>query len=172
MDYISYILSNEEHSFAKEQGTLRRQNSQKQGRTQRNNFVGCENTKLNNDIIGAIGELCVAKYLELTDFLFPVLEEVKGSFDLPPNLEVKNTHGHNRRLLIYLNDNPRKIFISCTYQHPEVRIHGWNFGENVMRKEFIEDPQGTNRHAYFVPQKYLQPMDELKSFVQTLNLKK
>ena len=172
MTYISMILEPKDHERAVNQGRHRRQTCIQQNKIQRNNFVGTEDTKLKNDIVGAIGELCVAKYLGMEHLVFEELDEYRGSVDLPPNIDIKNTNGHGRRLIIYLNDNPGKIFVSCTYEEPETRIHGWCFGHEMMTKQFIDDPQGTNRPAYFIRQAYLRPMAELRSYLLSLGFAK
>lgn len=142
-----------------------------ENRIQRNNFKGSDQQKLDNDIAGAIGELAAARYLNLEQHLFVEPEQIKGSVDLPPNIDVKCPRGHNRRLIVYLNDDPNKIFVLATYEAEEVWLHGWTYGHRVMKDCFLEDPVG-GRPAYFVRPCVLHPMEQLKTFLIDLGYSK
>ena len=161
---VKIKLDQNDQDRAVEEGTKRRMHNIAKKRMQRNNFLGSEKQKLDNDIVGAIGELAAARYLNLEHHIFVEPERIKGSIDLPPNIDVKCPRGHNRRLIIYLNDNPKKIFVLATYKGQEVWLHGWTYGHRVMKDCFLEDPVG-GRPAYFVRPSVLHPIDQLKAFV-------
>lgn len=171
MTIIKIVLDTKEQQRAKDEGTKRRLRCIAENRIQRNNFLGTEQKKLENDIVGAIGELATAKYLNLERFAFKEPDQIKGSVDLPPNLDVKCPRGHGRRLIVYLNDDPQKIFVLATYEQPEVWLHGWTYGHRVMKDCFLEDPVG-GRPAYFVRPSVLLPMPTLKDYLVDLGYSK
>lgn len=111
------------------------------------------------DIAGAIGEMACAKYLNLKDQVF-VYNDNYGKFDLPPNIDVKTALGHNRRLPIFLDEDPLKLFVFATYAYEVIRLQGWILGRDGMRPEFIDNPVGRG-NSYYVPKFALKPMHEL-----------
>jgi len=168
---VKITLDESDHRLATTEGTKRRMKCISENRIQRNNFSGSEQTKLDNDIAGAFGELAAAKYLGLESHVFIEPLEIKGSVDLPPNIDVKCPRGHSRRLIIYINDDPNKIFLLATYEQPEVWLHGWTYGKRVMKDCFLEDPVG-GRPAYFVRPSVLHPMPLLKDYLTDLGYRK
>lgn len=168
---VKIKLAPDEYKRAADEGIKRRMRCIAEGRIQRNNFKGSDQQKLDNDIAGAVGELVAAQYLKLERHVFIEPEQIKGSVDLPPNIDVKCPRGHNRRLIVYLNDDPNKVFVLATYEQEEVWLHGWTYGHRVMKDYFLKDPVG-NRPAYFVNSSVLHPMQLLKDFVADLGYAK
>ena len=118
------------------------------------------------DIAGAIGEMAVAKCLGLEDFVF-TFNKNWGTYDLPPNLDVKTALGHSRRLHIFKDEKPNKIFVLATFAQETIKVWGWSYGGDVMLDEFIDNPTGRG-DAYFVPSKALQPITTLKAYLSDL----
>ncbi len=168
---VKIKLALDEYKRAAAEGTRRRINGKTKNWSKRNNYNASDQQKLDNDIAGAVGELAAAKYLNLVHHALVIPDKVVGSVDLPPNIDVKCPRGHNRRLIVYLNDNPNKIFVLATYEQKEVWLHGWTYGHQVMKDHFIKDPVG-GRPAYFVDSHALQPMQLLKDFVADLGYTK
>jgi len=133
----------------------------------RNNGPATGNAALQIHILGAIGELAVAEYLNLEKYVFAETNAVRGSFDLPPNIDVKTRSKHWMDLVIQLDDDPSKIFVHATCEDKKVRMHGWTYGHRVMKDNFIKDPAG-NRPAYFVREWALHPMHLLKDYISDL----
>ena len=122
------------------------------------------------DIAGAIGEMAAAKFLGLQKYVFE-FNKNWGVFDLPPNLDVKTALGHQRRLHIFKDENPLKIFVHATYKYEQVRLQGWSYGGDVMLDAYIDNPLGRGE-SYFVPSSVLNPMDELAHYLSDLGYSK
>ena len=169
--FESVLLTPEELKIAIDEGDRRQTYNQSHNVKGRGGAPerGDHSRRLN--IEGAIGEYAVARYLNMTADVFKEYKPIPGSFDLPPNIDVKTPASHNRRLVIWLNDNPKKIFVLATYEGKEVRLHGWTYGDRVMKDCFIEDPIGRGPR-YYVPKSVLKPMALLKSFLVDLGYSK
>jgi len=113
--------------------------------------------------IGAAGEVAVASYLGLKDYLFKDKNPTRDSYDLPYNIDVKTRARHNYDLIVQLDDKPDKIYWLVTIENREIQIHGWIPHSECAKTEYIKDPAG-GRKAYFVPKKALYP-PELLSFI-------
>lgn len=112
-------------------------------------------------IEAAMGECAVAKFLGLywpgTGRLFGV--------DIPPDIQVRHTEDHDYRLILHKpggkhGDDPDHFYWLVTGLLGKYMIRGWIQGRDGQRAEWWQDPQGTNRHAYFVPRDQLLGLDE------------
>ena len=122
------------------------------------------------DLAGALGEMAAATFLGLEDYVF-TFNKNWGVYDLPPNLDVKTALGHSRRLHIFNDERPHKIFVHVTFRDEILKVHGWTYGGDVMLPRFIDNPVGRG-DAYFVPSHALQPMSDLKAILQDLGYSK
>lgn len=114
--------------------------------------------------LGAGGEMAVATYLGLEDHLYKDLTPIRGSADLPPNIDVKTRARHYYDLLVQLDDCPRKTFVLVTVENKEVLMHGWIHGEEAMKKEYVKE-YVKGRPCYSIPKEKLSPMLSLKEYV-------
>jgi hypothetical protein len=162
-------LTTEEKELALKEAHRRHFQSKNLKQTPRNGGPAQDQKGLEIDIAGALGEMAAAKFLEQKQFVF-TFNKNWGVYDLPPNIDVKTALGHYRRLRVFLDENPKKLFVHVTYKYEQLRIHGWAIGADVMKEQFIEDPVG-RRAAYFVPNSELKPMLELKSILSDLRIK-
>jgi len=162
-------LTNEEKEVAFKEASRRHLQSKFLKQTPRNGGPSQDQKGLEIDCAGALGEMAAAKFLEQKQFVF-TFNKNWGVYDLPPNIDVKTALGHYRRLRIFLDENPRKLFVHVTYKYEQLRIHGWAIGGDVMKKQFIEDPVG-RRPAYFVPNTELKPIVDLKNILLDLSFK-
>jgi hypothetical protein len=168
LTYIEITLDQRELEVAVQEGNRRQDYNQARNIKGRNN--GPQSGKLSYDIsiAGCIGEYAAAKYLELVPHLFQEEKPVRGSFDLPPNIDVKTAQKHSHNLIIQLDESPQKIFLHATHESGSVvYLHGWSYGSRVMKDQFERDPVG-NRPAYFVTPAVLHPMQLLKDFILDL----
>ena len=150
------------------QEALRRQNiNEADARRGRNNAPDLGSIALANHVTGSIGEMACAKYLNVKDYLYKDLVPVRGSVDLPPNIDVKTAHKHRHNLIVQLDEVPTKILVHATYEGAEVQLHGWRYVHEVTKPAFVKDPVG-NRKAYFVPPAVLKPMSLLKDYLVDL----
>lgn len=111
--------------------------------------------------LGCIGEVAVAHYLQLEEYLFRDEAPLSGSADFPGKIEVKARGNHKYELLVQLDDNPDKVFVLVTHAEGLTRIVGWIYGRYAMRKEWIREFV-RGRPCYAVPQSQLWPIEELK----------
>lgn len=102
-------------------------------------------------IEGGIAEYAVAKHLNL--FWSGV---VSDPFVLPGDVghvQVRSTCYPHGRLVVHPRDSDEDIFIHVIGNPAarEYKIMGWYVGGEAKRDEWWEDPQGSNRPAYWVP---------------------
>lgn len=113
-------------------------------------------------LLGAAGELAVADCLHLRRFLYQETTATRGSYDLPPNIDVKTRSAHWHDLICQLDEKPDKILVLVTIQHKQTLIHGWIKSSDAMQDQWKKDP-AKGRPAYFVPKEALQPLPLLKN---------
>ena len=111
--------------------------------------------------LGAAGELAVADFLHLRRFLYQETEAIRGSFDLPPNIDVKTRSRHDYDLICQLDEKPGKTLVLVTIQNKITLLHGWIRSEDAMKEQWKKDPAG-GRPAYFVPQSALLSLVDLR----------
>lgn len=167
LNSISIQLTNEEEKLAIDEANRRHLQSKKLNQRPRNGGPAQDQRGLEIDIAGALGEMAAAKFLDQKQFVF-TFNKNWGVYDLPPNIDVKTALGHYRRLRVFLDEDPRKVFVHVTYKYEQLRIHGWAIGGEVMKQQFIEDPVG-RREAYFVPNSELRPIQDLKNILSDLS---
>lgn len=140
---------------------MRRQNlNVLMGRKGRNNGPEGGQRALDMHMMGAGGEVAVAVYLGLEDYLFKDVHPVRGSSDLPGKIDVKCRPCHYWDLLVQLDDDLDKKFVLVTIQNKRTFIHGWIHGSMIDRQWVREYSPG--RPCYSVSQAKLRPMEELK----------
>lgn len=111
--------------------------------------------------LGAAGELAVADFLQLREFLYQETEAKRGSSDLPPNIDVKTRSRHDYDLICQLDEKPGKTLVLVTIQNKITLLHGWIKSEDAMKEQWKKDP-AHGRPAYFVPQSALLPLVNLR----------
>ena len=111
---------------------------------------------------GCAGEMAVAGYLGLEDYLFLETKPVADSFDLPGKIEVKTRLKHSYDLLIPVDDNPEKLFVLVTIWGLTTLIQGWALGSDVMLAKYLKSyRQGST--VYSIPKLRLNPISTLRS---------
>jgi len=155
---LQVVLTNEERATAVAEAHRRQWTNEEKGLWGRNGGARTGSKALEMHLIGAMGEMAVAKHLGLKGFLYQEAEAKRGSVDLPPDIDVKTRKGHDRDLIVQLSDRRDKRYILVTWMNPaQLFIHGWISGEKAMQPQYILDP-ARGRKAYFVPQSVLMPM--------------
>lgn len=161
MTSIDIELTLREKQLCHAEATLRHEYNRSKNRAGRLNGPRQDQYGWNIDVAGAYGEMACAKYLNLLDYVF-IFNDKYGKFDLPPNIDVKTALGHNRRLPIFMNEDPKKLFVLATYAHDVIRLQGWIIGRDGMNSSFIDNPVGRGE-SYYVPKFALQPMESLRN---------
>lgn len=84
--------------------------------------------------------------------------------DLQIGVHVRGTKYPTGRLILHDSD-PDEIFILVCGQCPTYNVVGYTFADLGKQDKFLSDPTGRNRHAYFVPQSELFPIETLREFL-------
>lgn len=167
--HIVWRLTEEEKRVAKEEGFRRQQYNEKKGLKGRDKGPTMGDDALRVHTLGAGGEMAVAAYLGLKDHVFKETEAKRGSYDLPPNIDVKTRAKHYYDLACFLDESPEKTLVLVTIQSKEIRLHGWIWAEDAMQEQWKKS-HVPGRISYFVPKEALRPMQELKACLDALSL--
>ena len=146
--------------MARAEGLRRQRVNEAQGLKGRNGGVAVGSKALTIHLLGAAGEMAVASYLGLKEFLYKETEAKRGSCDLP-GIDIKTRSRHHYDLIVQKNESPDKKFVLVTIEDKKTLIHGWIGGKDAMKEEYWADP-ARGRPAYFVPKTALRPMSTLK----------
>ena len=118
------------------------------------------------DIESAAAEAVVAKYLNC--YWSP--GGVQATADVGESVQVRWSSREGARLILHEKDNDDQAFVLVTGALPRFELHGWVYGREAKAPGLWEDP-GTGRPAFFVAQKYLKPMTELRLQIAEERLK-
>jgi hypothetical protein len=121
------------------------------------NAAGFDGIGWNEHIEGACGEAALAKSLGL--YWACHVNHFKGD-DLP-GLQVRTRRRHDWDLIVRPNDDDDARWILVTGQCPAYRVHGWIFGRDAKRHEWLRNHAG-RPPAYFVPAYELNAISELE----------
>lgn len=163
---IPFVFSEEEKSLAMEEGMRRQGVNEAKGLRGRNGGAWKGSKALDIHLLGAAGEMAVASYLGMKDFLYKETQAKKGSDDLP-GIDIKTRSKHSYDLIVQKKEDPRKKFVLVTIENQKTLIHGWCYGEEAMQEQYWADP-ARGRPAYFVAKEHLRSMETLddKTFLQ------
>jgi hypothetical protein len=104
--------------------------------------------------------MAVAKFLGVEDSVFTETTPVRGSSDLPGNIDVKTRAKHGYDLLVQIDDDPNKVFFLVTYENSQIKLCGWIKGRDAMKTKWIRE-YVRGRACYSVPQAVLNPAETL-----------
>ncbi len=159
--HIVWQLSPSEKALAIAEGERRQEVNVKQGKIGRDRGPTAGEDALRVHILGAGGEMAVASYLGLKEFVFKEKEARRGSYDLPPDIDVKTRARHYYDLPCFLDESPEKTLVLVTIEHQEIRLHGWIKAHDAKQEQWKKS-HVHGRVSYFVPKETLLPMEELK----------
>ena len=121
------------------------------------------NRKWEQDIIGAIGEMVLAKHLGI--YWQPEVSKPDTEVGDVLGLQVRTTPYKNGHLVLNKTDNDADIFVLVTGNGAADStwfIRGWQYAF-LGKKEKYWDCKEKNRYAYFVPQEELKSVQSLKA---------
>jgi hypothetical protein len=167
--HIVWRLTEEEKELARAEARRRQQSNECNGLKGRNNGPERGPEALKAHMLGSGGEVAVASFLELKQFLFQENQAKRGSYDLPPDIDVKTRARHYYDLICFVDEAPGKTLVLVTIESKEVRIHGWIKAYDAKQKQWLKT-HVPGRTAFFVPKEALRPMQELKTCLAALNL--
>lgn len=156
---IEFVFSEEERRLAMEEGERRQRVNEQRGLRGRNRGPRYGQKALDVHLLGAAGEMAVASYLGMKQFLYQETEAKRGSDDLP-GIDVKTRSRHDYQLIVQKNEDPSKKFVLVTIQNQKTLIWGWCYGKEAMQEQYWADP-ARGRPAYFVCTDALHSIDTL-----------
>jgi len=159
---LVFTFSEEDKELVRTEAIRRQRFNEKKGLKGRNGGPEQGEKALFIHKLGAAGELAVADYLHLREFLYQETEAKRGSFDLPPNIDAKTRSNHDYDLICQLDEKPGKILALVTIQNKITLLHGWIKSEDAMKQQWRKDPAG-GRMAYFVPKAELLSLSTLRA---------
>lgn len=150
---VTVELSNSEYLHALIAGCMRRVSARQAGRQ---NYYGADAADAEMlDILGAVGEACVAKHLD--------------SFWLGAGLfrgddvgiyQVRSTKYETGHLVLNKADDPNKAFILVTVNSGVGKLRGWLWARDGQQDRYWQDKSGRGG-AFYIPQSDLLPMHDL-----------
>jgi len=167
--HIVWHLSPSEKALAIAEGERRQEVNVRQGKIGRDRGPTAGHDALRVHVLGAGGEMAVASYLGLKEFVFKEEEAKRGSYDLPPDIDVKTRAKHYYDLACFLDESPEKTLVLVTIEHQEIRLHGWIKAAHAKQDQWKKS-HVPGRISYFVPKEALRPMEELKKCLDAQTL--
>ena len=158
--YIPVQLNEHEWDYGLHLGCVQQKESVK--RNLRKDAHGLEEDAdcLGLNTEGLLAEIAACKGLGI--YYEPRINNHKKKADVGKNYEIRSTPNHNYKLIIRPDDNPQRYYILITGEAPNYRLHGYIKGSDAMKHdEWREDPND-RPEAWFVPKRYLRPIEELK----------
>lgn len=106
-------------------------------------------------IEGACGEVAVAKVLKR--YWNGSVNSFKTGGDVG-EVQVRTRSKHCYDLIVRAGDRDDDVFILVTGTAPIFRVHGWIYGWDAKRPEFVQT-YGNRPGAYFVKSEHLNPIN-------------
>lgn len=153
-------LTEQQLQAAEAEAVRRQTENEAKGLRGRNRAPATGDKALRLHRLGCIGEMAAASFLGLSGQEFSLKNAVRGSSDLPGNLEVKTRPNHGYDLLIQIDDDPGKVFVLITHDGESTQVAGWIRGHDAMKKEWIKE-YVKGRPCYAVKQSKLNPPETL-----------
>jgi hypothetical protein len=157
---IEFVFSDEERQQAMQEGLRRQGFNEGKNLRGRNGGAWKGSKALEIHLLGAAGEMAVASYLGMKEYLFKETEARRGSDDLP-GMDIKTRSKHSYDLIVQKKEDPHKKFVLVTIENQKTFLHGWCYGEEAMEEKYWADP-ARGRPAFFVPKTVLRSMESLK----------
>jgi len=159
---LTFAFTPGQRQRARAEAFRRQSLNEQQGKKGRNNGAEKGELALRHHLLGAAGEMAVAVILGMEDQLYQETEAKRGSFDLPPNIDIKTRSKHYYDLIVQLDESPDKILVLVTIENRITLIHGWIKAADAMKEQWKKDPAG-GRPAYFIPKTELLSLSTLKA---------
>lgn len=118
------------------------------------------NTGWQIHIEGALGELAFCKAIDR--YWGGTINTYKIGGDVGSNIQIRTRSKLDYDLIVRNSDRDDDIFVLVTGQAPRYNVVGWITGKEAKRNEWRRT-YGGRPPAFFVPQKELRAIDELKN---------
>lgn len=150
---VTVELTDSEYLHALIAGCMRRVAARQAGRK---NYYGADAADAELlDILGAVGEACVAKHLGL---FWLGAGQFRG--DDVGIYQVRSTKYESGHLVLNKADAPDKVFILVTVNCGVGKLRGWVWAKDGQQERYWQDKSGRGG-AFYVPQSDLLSMAEL-----------
>ena len=146
-------LTNSEYLHALIAGSLRRADARAKGRQQYYGARTADSELL--DIIGAVGECCVAKH---RDVFWCGAGEFRG--DDVGSLQVRATTYDNGHLVLTKSDEDNKPYVLVCVSNGVGKIRGWLYGREGKQERYWQD-KSNRGPQFYIQQSDLRPVDTL-----------
>ena len=130
---VSITLTEMQRHLVIEEAYRRQMSNEAASRKGRNNGPEEGKKALNAHMIGAAGEMAVAAFTGTEAFLFKEVDPVRGSYDLPPCVDVKTRSRQSYDLLVQFDETSEKILVLVTIEDKEILLHGWIWAADASR---------------------------------------
>ena len=155
------FLTEDQKKIALNEAERRQTYNEKKRLQGRNKAPAFGSSSLTLHQVGALGEMAVAVYLNLQEHVFQAQSAVRGSADLPGDIEVKTRSKHNYDLIVQKDERPDKKIVLVTVEKETIILWGWCTAAEAMKQEYWSDP-ARGRPAYFMPKKALHSIETLE----------
>ncbi len=155
---VQITLSQTELLIAGMQGLFRRLKAIEK---QRDNQGVPFNQLWESDIIGSMGEMVIAKWLD--KFWSPQVGELDSETGDVAGLQVRTTGYRDGHLWMSKHDNPDHIFVLVRGDNSVKQswwIVGWVYGHEGKKEEYWSSKL-RNQYAYWIPQNVLHPIEHI-----------
>jgi len=131
---------------------VRRQEAAEQrGRKGHNGAASTGKNALALHVLGARTELAGKFYFHPKCHWNDFRDKIYRLPDLEDWIDVKGVDKFGYRLIVQKNDPPEWAYLLIVAQrHPIYDVIGWCWGHEAQQKRFWDDPQRTDRPAYYV----------------------
>lgn len=119
-----------------------------------------KNTNWQNDIESAGAECAAAQALNR---YWPGGVNTFEAPDIPPDIQVRSSIEEGYSLLVRKKDKDEERFVLVIGKMPTFDIVGWLYGHEAKMERWLRNPDNKGP-AYFVPQGYLNPMENFEQW--------
>lgn len=158
------VLTESERRMADWVAERRNRRNIELGHTDRKGFIGDEAARLELNRIGVRGEIAAAIALDV--YWAPMVEDRTTAIDFPAHrIEIKTTRFKDGHLIVQPNDPDARYVLVIEDGWGVHRIAGWLERDAARRVEWWR--KDVRYPAYFVPQKSLKPIEDLKASIHS-----
>jgi len=158
---IEIVLNWNEVDLAARDAVVEYFQSRKQNLHHRPGFAGRIDNFWTYAIEGHCGQIAVARHIDAYYL------NRTGQFRAPDvaGVQVKTRLSHRYELRVRANDPDDLPYLLVTRDLNDecavYRLHGWLYGHEAKRPEWLNDPDGSGEKNFFVPQDALHPLETL-----------
>lgn len=153
---VDIELTEEQEQEAVRLGTLRQENSRKDGKQHKRGYKPRSPAEaLRNDIQAVGAEIAAAIAYDVE---FNATVDVSGKLpDIGERIQVRWSQPHDNRLIVTHDAINYQFYVLVTGIMPDYVVRGHMLARHAKQERWVKDPNDRNSPAYFVPQEFLTP---------------